>query len=592
MEHFDAIDNSPSQIYQFALPLCPPSSWLCKHYTAELSQAPKVVKGARTAWGSCYRTVLFKTYLKSLSYWNNVIATGSLGGDIITLDVITGSTMAVLSGHRGQVHCVTFSSDGRSLASGAEDNTVKLWDIQTGGIVRTFLGHTAPVLSVSISTDCTRIVSGSADGTMYLWDIQTGEYHCAVKQQDVVEHVSFSLIYPQHIISISGGKVWEWDLNGQQILPTYNGIHIAFSPDCTKFALCEGIVVTVWDSNSGTIETQFGVSKIAKCCCFSPDGRFIAVAAETTGYVWDVSSPDPHLVGALYGHTSEIKSLVFSSQSSLISVSDDKSIKFWQYGLWLAGLEYDSDSTPHILSNIWSVGLQVKTRIAISSNRMGVVKIWSILSGHCKASFETPVQYHDYRDFRLVDDNLLIVVWCKGNQVYIWDTYKEYDPPILVTTLSSKLMGLRISEDGSKFYLLLEKSIQAWSIHTGKPVGEVELELGQKCYFDPLQMDGSKFWIRLEDFSTQGWDFDVSNSPPVPLSEEFAERPILNFIGGPFQKGGGPFWIKNMVTGREVFQLSGRYARPKDIRWDGKYLVAGYEAGEVLILDFCHLCSK
>jgi WD40 repeat protein len=78
----------------------------------------------------------------TLSYWNNVIAIGSEGGDIITLDAITGSRMAVLSGHTDEVNCVTFSSDGRSLASGADDKTVKLWDMQTGGVVRTFLGHT------------------------------------------------------------------------------------------------------------------------------------------------------------------------------------------------------------------------------------------------------------------------------------------------------------------------------------------------------------------------------------------------------------------------------------------------------------------
>ena len=62
---------------------------------------------------------------------------------------------------------------------------------------------------------------------------------------------------------------------------------------------------------------------------------------------------------------------------------------------------------------------------------------------------------------------------------------------------------------------------------------------------------------------------------------------------------GGASWqtedlssIKNSVTGKEVFQLSGRYERPREIRWDGQYLVAGYFSGEVLILDFHHLYSQ
>jgi WD40 repeat protein len=60
-----------------------------------------------------------------------------------------------------KVNCVEFSSDGTSLVSGSDDNTVKLWDIQTGGVVRTFYGHTGRVWCVSISADCIKIVSGS-----------------------------------------------------------------------------------------------------------------------------------------------------------------------------------------------------------------------------------------------------------------------------------------------------------------------------------------------------------------------------------------------------------------------------------------------
>jgi len=44
--------------------------------------------------------------------------------------------------------------------------------------------------------------------------------------------------------------------------------------------------------------------------------------------------------------------------------------------------------------------------------------------------------------------------------------------------------------------------------------------------------------------------------------------------------------IKDAVTGKEVFQLVGRYAKPNCVQWDGQYLVAGYESGEVLILGF------
>jgi hypothetical protein len=127
---------------------------------------------------------------------------------------------------------------------------------------------------------------------------------------------------------------------------------------------------------------------------------------------------------------------------------------------------------------------------------------------------------------------------------------------------------------------------------TGELVGEVKLELRQYHYLDPLQMDGSEIWIRLEDSSTQGWDFGISGSPPIQLSTVSTKRPLLDFIGGTPWQTEDPSWLKDTVTGKEVFRLSGRYARPKAIQWDGQYLAAGYKLGEVLIFDCHHVCPQ
>ena len=592
LEHFDTIQNSPSQIYHFALPFSPSSSWLHEHYAPELLQVPKVVKGAKTEWGTCSRTVLLDSRTRTLSYWNNVIAIGSVNGEIITLNAITGSRMTVLSGHTAEVSCVTFSSDGRSLASGANDNTVKIWDMQTGGVVRTFLGHTGYVWSVSISTDCTRIVSGSRDEAIRLWDVQTGKCLCTIVQQDAVYYVSFSPIHPQHIISISWKKIWEWDFDGQQILPTYNGTHIAFSPDCTKFALCNGDAVTIRDSNSREIEAQFYMTTgDAEYCCFSPDSRLIAAAADCTAHVWDITNPDYHSIGTLIGHTADIQSLIFSSPSSLISTSDDGSVRFWQIGVLSTDpVATNLEPTPAVSPTILSVSLQASAGIAISSDEEGIFRVWDISTGLCNTSFQTPAGYNRWRDARLTDGRL-IVVWCKYNEIYIWDTNKHTLPKI-VATLSSGLNGLRISGDGSKFFCLSGSSIQAWSTHSGEPVGKVEIELEKKFYLDPLQVDNSKIWIQLEDFSTLGWDFGVSNATPTRLFDGSTEKPLLELIGGASWQSKGPSLIKNTATGKEVFQFSGRYMEPREIQWNGQYLVAGYESGEVLILDFCYLCSQ
>ena len=119
LEHFDTIQSSPSHIYHSALPLSPSSSWLYKHYVAEASPAVRVIKGVPAGWGVCSRTTLLSSITWSLSHHSNSVAVGSESGDIIIINVITGSQSAILSGHTEQVFEVFFSSDGTLLVSGS-----------------------------------------------------------------------------------------------------------------------------------------------------------------------------------------------------------------------------------------------------------------------------------------------------------------------------------------------------------------------------------------------------------------------------------------------------------------------------------------
>ena len=550
---------------------------------------PKVIKGAKTEWGTCFRTVSLDSYTLGLSCWNNTIAVGSEYGDITILDAITGSQITVLSGHTWEVNCLTFLPDGKSLVSGSYDTTVKLWDIQTGGVVKTFYGHNSWVQSVSISVDCMKIASGSIDKTICLWDIQTEECHWTIRQQDEVNYVSFSPTDPQHIISISGNKVWQWDANGHQISPTFSGSHIAFSPDHTHFVLCNENVITVQNSDSRAIVAEFTVSNETKHCCFSPDGQLIAAAAGSTAYVWDTTSFSPHLVKTFTGHTNDITSLAFSSPSSLISTSEDESVKFWRIGVFSTDpVAADLQHTQLTSAAIESVSLQTRAGIAISSDIDGVVKTWDISTGLNKESFQTQAtkaKAWSQRDAQLVDGRL-IFVWYEGDKIHILDTEKG---KLLQTLDAPSPCGLRISGDGSRVFSLSKESIQAWSMWTWELVGEVKLWLGGTPYLDSFCIDGSRVCVHSKDSLTQeGWEFGISGSSPTSFDPS-TKRPYLDFVGGTLWQTKGPSWIKDTVTGKEVFQLSGRYAKPIDVQWDGQYLVAGYDFGEVLIFDFCHI---
>ena len=228
LEHFDTIKKSPSHIYHSALPCSPSSSWLYKCYSGYPSPTVKVVKGLPARWGMCSPPVLLNSFTQTLSCWNSTVAVESTPGDIIILNGNTGSQTAILSGHTGEVNCLTFSSDGTSLVSGSNDETAKLWDVQANQVVKTFSGHGGWVQFVSISADCTTIASGSKGGKIHLWDTETGECYHTIKQQSIVYHVGFSPTNPQHLISICGGELWQWDTNGHQIKPPFDGSYIAF----------------------------------------------------------------------------------------------------------------------------------------------------------------------------------------------------------------------------------------------------------------------------------------------------------------------------------------------------------------------------
>ena len=574
LDNFDAICNSPSHLYNCGLPLSPPSSWLHKYYSAEFSQEFKVVKGLEARWGNCSRTVTLDSKPLALAYWRDTVAAGLQSSDIIILDVVTGSQVAVLSGHDDQVNSLTFSSGGTSIVSGSDDKTLKLWDVQTGGVVKTFCGHTDGVHSISISSECTIIASGSNDKTICLWDVQTGECHRVIRQQEAVYSVSFSPTDPQHLISVSGGVVQQWDLDGNQIKHTHRGSSAAFSLDGTHIISSEHDVATVWNSGSGVIAaTCSKPTGFLSRWCFSPNGRLVAAtAADTNAYIWDIANSDPHPIQTCSGHTNGITSLKFLSSSSLVSASSDRTVKFWQISVSTA----DSvASDPKPIPPARSITLQGQDGIAISSDSYGVVRTWDLSTGHCKASFQTLAGDSGWRDVRLVDSRL-IVAWYTDEKIYIQDA--EEDQLQTVDAPVPGIYDLRISEDGSKIYCLSSGNIQAWSVQTGEVVGKVDYnpEGGQ------LTVYGSGVWVS----TAEGWDFGDSSSPPILLSGVLPDGPRLYFIGGVRKYRRILPGIEDTVTGMRVFQPPTRLVTITDAQWDGRYLVAGYENGDMLILDF------
>lgn len=97
-----------------------------------------------------------------------------LGAGLWTVE--TGQRIGSLMGHRGPVHDVTVSWDGRYVATAGEDQTARIWDAKTGEELHLLAAHLRPVRAVAFSPNGYRLATGSSDQTIRLWDATTGAH--------------------------------------------------------------------------------------------------------------------------------------------------------------------------------------------------------------------------------------------------------------------------------------------------------------------------------------------------------------------------------------------------------------------------------
>jgi WD40 repeat protein/serine/threonine protein kinase len=295
-----------------------------------------------------------------------------------------------LTGHRGPIRTLAYSTDGQSLASGGEDNVIIVWNAQTGAPLRQLRGHASHVTSCAFSPSGEFLLSGGRDEQLKLWrPADGGETRALAAQEDDGQGVlsaRFSADGGQVVSASRDFTASLWDVasldrrqhfaEGHDFLATA----AAFYADGTRVATAamDG-TVRIWNVATGAELNRLAGTGYAAIVAVSDDGRWVATASTgPDALVWDATTGE--LAATLKGgDATTMSALRFAPGSSelLATGNGDGEIHLWRRdldsGVW----------HPTALPRVHSRGITALAFVAegarlISASRDNTCTQWNV----------------------------------------------------------------------------------------------------------------------------------------------------------------------------------------------------------------------
>ncbi|MBD2342087.1 caspase family protein [Calothrix sp. FACHB-156] len=360
-----------------------------------------------------------------------------------------------LEGHKAEVHSVSFSPDGRLLASASADKNIKLWDATTGKQIKTLDRHGDVVNFVTFSPSGRLLVSASLpEKSVKLWDVATGKEIVTLPGYDAdgngCNGVTFDPSEQVLAIASEGNIIKLWDINTGKEIATFIGHRskvngVSFSPDGRLLASGSfDSTVKLWDvATRKEIDTLKGPSNWVFSVRFSPDGRLLAASGgngDNTVRLWDVGTRKE--IATLRGHTDRVTTLSFSPDGRLLASSGwNSTVKLWDVTTY----KEIATLTGHG-AYVTGINFSPSGKVLASASHDNTIKLWNVaapediapLTGH-----SNPVVNVSFSP----DGQLLASSGGWDKNIKLWDvaTRKEIAP---LTGHTSQVTSASFSPDG------------------------------------------------------------------------------------------------------------------------------------------------